>query len=29
VTAIGTAMAAAQNTREMPDPVMVPNFDPK
>jgi len=28
-TAIGTAMAAAQNNREMPEPLMAPNFDPK
>jgi hypothetical protein len=28
-TATGTAMAAAQNNRDLPDPIMVPNFDPK
>jgi hypothetical protein len=28
-SAIGTTMAAAQNNRDMRDPLMVPNFAPK
>jgi hypothetical protein len=27
--ASGRTMAAAQNNRDLPDPLMAPNFDPK